>query len=161
MSVVSHHFAQQRKSPAAGQQQATAQRDNVKAKQPQQSLPVAVVQQPGSFNLAQAAREARKGTIGWEELRDAEVLLRKFDTELRYGPATGVSRLERYERAVSLGLNPPAYIPQLLQPVEAARHTGKAATDSIPLEKDGIGSHSAFHTAAHGALAKVAPADNA
>jgi len=153
MSVVSHHFAQQRKP-----QDATAQRDNAKAKAPQQqaaAIPVAVAQPAGSVNLAQLAREARYGTLGWEDLRDSEVLLRKFDLNMRYGPATGVSRMERFERAQRLGLDPPSYIPSLLQPVEEARHTGKAATDGIPIEKAGIGSHSVFHTAAHGSLARV------
>ena len=36
--------------------------------------------------------------------------LRQFDMILKYGPCIDMTRLERFERAVKFGLNPPAYI---------------------------------------------------
>ena len=36
-----------------------------------------------------------------------ERLLRSFDLNSRFGPCTGMSRLERWERAQALGLDPP------------------------------------------------------
>ncbi|KAH9958817.1 DNA polymerase delta, subunit 4-domain-containing protein, partial [Russula dissimulans] len=35
-------------------------------------------------------------------------ILRIFDLSYEYGPSIGVTRLERWERAAALGLNPPA-----------------------------------------------------
>jgi DNA polymerase delta subunit 4 len=34
-------------------------------------------------------------------------ILRTFDLSYEYGPCVGVSRLERWERAKAMGLNPP------------------------------------------------------
>ncbi len=33
-----------------------------------------------------------------------------FDLSYEYGPCVGVTRLERWERALALGLNPPAEV---------------------------------------------------
>ena len=41
-------------------------------------------------------------------------MLCSFDLNSRYGPCTGVSRLERWERAQGLGLNPPNEVRDLL-----------------------------------------------
>lgn len=38
----------------------------------------------------------------------AEATLREFDLSSKYGPCMGISRLERWERAAKLGLEPPA-----------------------------------------------------
>uniref|UniRef100_A0A3P9LI38 Si:dkey-28b4.7 n=1 Tax=Oryzias latipes TaxID=8090 RepID=A0A3P9LI38_ORYLA len=40
--------------------------------------------------------------------------LRDFDLELRFGPCTGISRLQRWERAELHGLGPPEEIRELL-----------------------------------------------
>ncbi|CAL8333068.1 unnamed protein product [Merluccius merluccius] len=45
-----------------------------------------------------------------EELRE----LKQFDLEWKYGPCTGISRLQRWERAQLHGLNPPQEIRELL-----------------------------------------------
>ncbi|XP_062431979.1 DNA polymerase delta subunit 4 isoform X3 [Rhea pennata] len=37
-------------------------------------------------------------------------MLRHFDLCWEYGPCTGITRLQRWERAQALGLNPPAYV---------------------------------------------------
>nr|WDA42955.1 DNA polymerase delta subunit 4 [Fagopyrum tataricum] len=36
-----------------------------------------------------------------------ERILRTFDMNMVYGPCSGMTRIERWERAVRLGLNPP------------------------------------------------------
>lgn len=138
MSIVSHHFQQQRKAGVAQQQ-----RDHLKAKQTvQPSVPSVSTPQSQSsrFDVAALARAARIGTYGWESETDAEVLLRKFDMNVAWGPCTGVSRLQRWQRAQQLGLSPPEYIPSLLANVAAAAPTAQ------PITKAGVGSHSVFHT---------------
>ncbi|KLO07417.1 hypothetical protein SCHPADRAFT_1001681 [Schizopora paradoxa] len=40
--------------------------------------------------------------------------LRVFDTSYEYGPCVGVTRLERWERAQMLGLNPPVEVREIL-----------------------------------------------
>jgi len=41
-------------------------------------------------------------------------ILRVFDLEYEYGPCVGVTRLERWERASALGLNPPPEVREIL-----------------------------------------------
>ncbi|XP_044294105.1 DNA polymerase delta subunit 4 isoform X2 [Varanus komodoensis] len=41
-------------------------------------------------------------------------LLKQFDLSWKYGPCTGITRLQRWERADSLGLGPPAAVQELL-----------------------------------------------
>nr|XP_057943131.1 DNA polymerase delta subunit 4 [Doryrhamphus excisus]XP_057943137.1 DNA polymerase delta subunit 4 [Doryrhamphus excisus] len=45
---------------------------------------------------------------------DDEEKLRQFDLEWRWGPCTGISRLQRWERAKLHGLDPPEEIRDLL-----------------------------------------------
>ncbi|XP_060780826.1 DNA polymerase delta subunit 4 isoform X2 [Neoarius graeffei] len=40
--------------------------------------------------------------------------LRKFDLDWKFGPCTGISRLQRWERAALHGLNPPQEIKDIL-----------------------------------------------
>ena len=42
-------------------------------------------------------------------------VLRSFDLDSRYGPCRGLGRRERWERARSLGLDPPPEVPGLLE----------------------------------------------
>ncbi|XXG75480.1 hypothetical protein AAC387_Pa08g0036 [Persea americana] len=44
-----------------------------------------------------------------------EEVLRQFDLNMNYGPCLGLSRLERWERANKLGLNPPEEVENLLR----------------------------------------------
>ncbi|KAG7669604.1 hypothetical protein Ndes2526B_g05953 [Nannochloris sp. 'desiccata'] len=48
------------------------------------------------------------------EIDDDERTLRSFDLESKYGPVSGMSRLERFERAEKLGLAPPQLIKELI-----------------------------------------------
>ncbi|XP_029431574.1 DNA polymerase delta subunit 4 [Rhinatrema bivittatum] len=46
---------------------------------------------------------------------DSELeLLKQFDLNWRFGPCTGITRLQRWERAKELGLDPPTSIRELL-----------------------------------------------
>ncbi|KAF7650523.1 hypothetical protein LDENG_00124900 [Lucifuga dentata] len=55
-------------------------------------------------------READKDSVRDEELQK----LRQFDLDWRFGPCTGISRLQRWERAKLHDLNPPEEIRELL-----------------------------------------------
>ncbi|XP_009607497.1 uncharacterized protein LOC107781395 [Nicotiana tabacum] len=44
-----------------------------------------------------------------------EEVLRQFDMNMTYGPCLGMSRLDRWERAKRLGLNPPTDVERLLR----------------------------------------------
>ncbi|XP_074556903.1 uncharacterized protein LOC141812848 [Curcuma longa] len=46
--------------------------------------------------------------------------LRQFDMDMRYGPGIGLSRMDRWERAVAMGLNPPAQVEAILLKSSAA-----------------------------------------
>lgn len=45
---------------------------------------------------------------------DEVELLRQFDLSWQYGPCTGITRLQRWERAETLGLSPPITVRELL-----------------------------------------------
>ena len=49
-----------------------------------------------------------------------EQLLRQFDMNMAYGPCTGLSRPERWQRAEAWGLKPPKEIEHLLKSGEAS-----------------------------------------
>ncbi|ELU15284.1 hypothetical protein CAPTEDRAFT_193761 [Capitella teleta] len=40
--------------------------------------------------------------------------LRQFDLDFQYGPCTGITRLERWQRAEKFGLNPPVAVRDLI-----------------------------------------------
>ncbi|ELK13278.1 DNA polymerase delta subunit 4 [Pteropus alecto] len=42
-------------------------------------------------------------------------LLRQFDLAWQYGPCTGITRLQRWQRAEQMGLEPPPEVRQVLQ----------------------------------------------
>jgi len=46
--------------------------------------------------------------------REDETTLRQFDLESRFGPVSGISRLQRWERAASLGLEPPENVRRII-----------------------------------------------
>ncbi|KAG0285139.1 hypothetical protein BGZ96_010543 [Linnemannia gamsii] len=48
------------------------------------------------------------------DLSDSEKLLRQFDLASKYGPCTDMTRLERWERAFTLGLHPPQHVKDTL-----------------------------------------------
>ncbi|KAI9300505.1 DNA polymerase delta, subunit 4-domain-containing protein [Cunninghamella echinulata] len=52
--------------------------------------------------------------IHQENLGEVDKMLRNFDLDYKYGPCIGMSRLDRWERALYLGLNPPKRIKNIL-----------------------------------------------
>ncbi|KAG7275233.1 hypothetical protein CRUP_034823 [Coryphaenoides rupestris] len=57
-------------------------------------------------------KEAESSTMAEQEKKLQR--LKQFDLDLKYGPCTGISRLQRWERAQLHGLNPPQEIKELL-----------------------------------------------
>ncbi|URE10431.1 DNA polymerase delta, subunit 4 [Musa troglodytarum] len=49
-----------------------------------------------------------------DDYGEDEERLRQFDMDMRYGPCIGLTRLQRWERASSMGLQPPADLRNLL-----------------------------------------------
>lgn len=50
-----------------------------------------------------------------EEVNNCEKILKNFDFTVDFGPVVGLTRLERWERASKLGLNPPAVVKKILE----------------------------------------------
>ncbi|KAK2383663.1 hypothetical protein P8452_38739 [Trifolium repens] len=50
-----------------------------------------------------------------DEHNENEKMLQQFDMDMKYGPCIGMNRLERWERAVKFGMNPPVEIGNLLK----------------------------------------------
>ena len=144
MSVISHHFQQQRKvvAPNESIKQHLTTASSSSSTEQSSSTTAAVVAAP---SISQLAKEARQGTIGWESESDEEVILRKFDMNLAFGPCTGVSRLERWERAERNGLHPPTYIKQLLEQ-QVFLEQSKNSNARGQTTKSGVGSHAFIHT---------------
>jgi len=42
-------------------------------------------------------------------------MLRSFDLDPRFGPSKGIERLERWDRAESLGLRPPQLVREMVE----------------------------------------------
>lgn len=53
---------------------------------------------------------------------DIEETLKNFDLNMKFGPSLGMSRLERWERAQRMGLNPPHLVKQILGEPAAVPH---------------------------------------
>lgn len=49
-----------------------------------------------------------------ENVNRIDRILRVFDLDADYGPCTGMTRLERWERARDIGADPPAEIAEIL-----------------------------------------------
>ncbi|TYI99212.1 hypothetical protein E1A91_A13G000400v1 [Gossypium mustelinum] len=50
-----------------------------------------------------------------DDFDEQEQVLRQFDMNMAYGPCVGITRLDRWERAQRMGLNPPKEIESLLR----------------------------------------------
>ncbi|XP_074551367.1 DNA polymerase delta subunit 4 isoform X2 [Halichoeres trimaculatus] len=59
--------------------------------------------------------------------------LRQFDLDWRFGPCTGISRLERWERAKLHNLNPPEEIRYLLLQTNTDPEYNKSLWSEYPL----------------------------
>lgn len=49
-----------------------------------------------------------------DDFGDQEEQLRQFDMDMKFGPCIGVTRLQRWDRASAMGLQPPAHLRDLL-----------------------------------------------
>jgi hypothetical protein len=85
------------------------------------TVPASTKQVKDATEKAQPARGLVGGlnTAGPSTPSPAEVdaderTLRSFDLEGKYGPVSGLSRLERFERAEKLGLQPPQSVKELI-----------------------------------------------
>jgi len=58
---------------------------------------------------ATASEEDDEGEVE-KDLRE----LKQFDLTMKYGPCTGMTRLERYDRAVANGLAPPPRVLEII-----------------------------------------------
>lgn len=47
--------------------------------------------------------------------QELEEMLMQFDMNMKYGPCLGMTRLERWERAERLGMNPPIEVRNILE----------------------------------------------
>ncbi|KAK3132918.1 hypothetical protein QOZ80_6AG0529530 [Eleusine coracana subsp. coracana] len=69
----------------------------------------------GASDTAQTSALVSHGS--WDlkdDFGDQEEQLRQFDMDLKFGPCIGVTRLQRWERASAMGLQPPAHLRDLL-----------------------------------------------
>uniref|UniRef100_A0A1J3GE66 DNA polymerase delta subunit 4 n=1 Tax=Noccaea caerulescens TaxID=107243 RepID=A0A1J3GE66_NOCCA len=53
--------------------------------------------------------------VNADDYDNKEEMLRQFDMNMAYGPCLGMTRLDRWERALHLGMNPPNEIEKLLK----------------------------------------------
>lgn len=60
-----------------------------------------------------AVSRGLEGAIDPEQLEQR--LRSEFDLETKYGPVVGLTRMERWERAVRLGLDPPTWVRDAIQ----------------------------------------------
>jgi DNA polymerase delta subunit 4 len=82
--------------------------------------PVAITQpkrpSKAQIDLEIAETRAELGILDgtWVDASSDELLLRKFDLDVQFGPCSGLSRRERWLRAKELGLTPPQNILDIL-----------------------------------------------
>ncbi|KPV71654.1 uncharacterized protein RHOBADRAFT_47609 [Rhodotorula graminis WP1] len=78
--------------------------------------------------LYKKAKRLMGKPIHADEMDDIEIILRVFDAEEEYGPCSRISRLERFERAQKLGLNPDPEIGEILRSEDAKqRNSGSSS----------------------------------
>ncbi|XP_010752493.2 DNA polymerase delta subunit 4 isoform X4 [Larimichthys crocea] len=74
-------------------------------------------------------KESETGTVREEELQKHK----QFDLDWRFGPCTGISRLQRWERAKLHGLNPPEEIRDLLSQAHTDAEYNQSLWSGYPL----------------------------
>jgi DNA polymerase delta subunit 4 len=79
------------------------------------------------WNKAYGQARAKMGNLQPVHAQDQSPvhhILRIFDLSYEYGPCVGVTRLERWERAAALGLNPPLEVREILMTKEGSEDSG-------------------------------------
>ncbi|GAO49521.1 hypothetical protein SAICODRAFT_8353 [Saitoella complicata NRRL Y-17804] len=59
-----------------------------------------------------------------QHLTSIDKILRNFDLTYKYGPCVGITRLQRFERAEKMGLEPPSEVGRILRSVEGRGEEG-------------------------------------
>lgn len=77
-----------------------------------------------STSTAAAAAASTPAPVDPAVAAAAEQILRSFDLDGRFGPCVNPTRLERWERAERLGLNPPKEVKAILEKFAAVPGTG-------------------------------------
>ncbi|KAI5059306.1 hypothetical protein GOP47_0026088 [Adiantum capillus-veneris] len=107
----------QRKKQAGDGKKKESPRDSVHSAMQETFMSTASL---GSSKSQPAALISSSGMDVHEEYDDLEETLRQFDMNMRYGPCLGMTRLERWERANKLGMNPPIEVKEILERVSGA-----------------------------------------
>ncbi|KQJ91079.1 uncharacterized protein LOC100836085 [Brachypodium distachyon] len=69
----------------------------------------------GASNPAQTSALISHGSLDLkDDISEQEEQLRQFDMDMKFGPCIGVNRLQRWERASAMGLQPPSHLRDLL-----------------------------------------------
>ncbi|KAJ7781885.1 DNA polymerase delta, subunit 4-domain-containing protein [Mycena maculata] len=72
-------------------------------------------------HLRNVRKKRRLQLIHGEDQDKFHEILRDFDLSYQYGPCIGVTRLQRWERASALGLNPPTEVRDILTTREGSK----------------------------------------
>jgi DNA polymerase delta subunit 4 len=70
------------------------------------------------------------GKLVADNFGDQEEQLRQFDMDMKFGPCIGVTRLQRWERASSMGLQPPPHVRDLLLRTSSTKTRGSVGGPS-------------------------------
>ena len=87
--------------------------------EPQIERPTLNEADPRFIALAKQIKSLRRTPQIHHTTSTIETILRDFDMTSRYGPAVGITRLQRFKRAEKLGMNPDAEIGLILETQEA------------------------------------------
>ncbi|OAC98352.1 hypothetical protein MUCCIDRAFT_115268 [Mucor lusitanicus CBS 277.49] len=96
----------------------TRQQQKLKSVHDESIIQIGTHQEP-----QQTKATSNKPEIHQEHLDETDKLLRAFDLNYAFGPCVGIKRLDRWERAYNLGLDPPTSIKDIL----VKNKTGKYA----------------------------------
>ncbi|GAU24180.1 hypothetical protein TSUD_84150 [Trifolium subterraneum] len=99
------YYKQQKKTPA------TTSKPSSNSKKPPIHSSTSNLPQPPP---AVASRNTTNPDLQ-DERNENEKMLQQFDMDMKYGPCIGMTRMERWERAVKFGMNPPEEIGNLLK----------------------------------------------
>ena len=69
--------------------------------------------------------------VAADDFSEQEEQLRQFDLDMKFGPCIGVNRLQRWERASAMGLQPPPHLRDLLTHASSVKNLNN---DSPSLE---------------------------
>ncbi|OAY82817.1 DNA polymerase delta subunit 4 [Ananas comosus] len=75
---------------------------------------------PHRARILGSRRLLARSLVRSDDYGEEEERLRQFDMDMRYGPCIGLGRLQRWERAAAMGLNPPPDVARILQRPSAA-----------------------------------------